>query len=236
MTHKAFALALILLIISGSVSSAPRKDRRSIVRLETSAGLIRVALSDDTPIHRDNFLKLTASGFYDGILFHRTIRDFMIQAGDPASRNASRGQKLGDGDNGYTLRAEFCLPYMYHWRGALAAAREPDEVNPEMRSSGCQFYLVWGRIFGPGSIRKARAQLEENGIEMTSQMQDDYEMRGGTPHLDGTYTVFGEVIEGLEVVEKIQAVPTDENDRPLDDITIIRATVEQYSKTARKPE
>lgn len=206
-----------------------------MVRIETSCGIIRVALSDDTPLHRDNFLKLASSGFYDGTLFHRCISNFMIQGGDPDSRTAAKGQLLGEGGVGYTIPAEFCLPYLYHWRGALAAAREPDDVNPEQDSSGCQFYIVYGKKQSPADIKKARSMLEEKGIEMTSQMSDDYQMRGGTPHLDGQYTVFGEVIEGLNVVKQIQSVATDSNSRPLEDVVIQRMTVEQYGKVKQRP-
>ena len=226
-------LFLLFLLFSLCVISAygKKKEKRALVRIETSCGTIRVALSDDTPLHRDNFLKLASSGFYDGTLFHRCIRDFMIQGGDPDSRQAPKGKLLGEGGVDYTIPAEFCLPYLYHWRGALAAAREPDDVNPEQNSSGCQFYIVYGRKQGPGDIKKVRSMLQEKGIEMTSQMADDYQMRGGTPHLDGQYTVFGEVVDGLEVVKQIQAVATDDNNRPLEDVVILRMTVEQYSKT-----
>lgn len=225
-----FLLFLCVIPLQGK-----KREKRAVVRIETSCGTIRVALSDDTPLHRDNFLKLAASGFYDGTLFHRCIRDFMIQGGDPDSRNAPKGKLLGEGNPGYTIPAEFCLPYLYHWRGALAAAREPDDINPEQNSSGCQFYIVYGRKQGPGDIKKVRSMLQEKGIEMTSQMSDDYQMRGGTPHLDGHYTVFGEVIEGLNVVKQIQSVATDSNSRPLEDVVIQRMTVEQYGKVKQRP-
>lgn len=224
-------LPLILLVAFlsfGTLSaSAKKKEKRHIVRIETSMGNIRVALSDDTPLHRDNFLKLAREGFYNGTLFHRCIKNFMIQGGDPDSRGAEPGKLLGDGGTNYTIPAEFDLPYLYHWRGALAAAREPDDVNPEMESSGCQFYIVYGKKQAAADIRKVREMLEEKGIELTPQMIDDYIMRGGTPHLDGQYTVFGEVIEGMEVVKSIQQVKTDENDRPLEDVVIRRMVVEQ---------
>lgn len=234
MMLKKMLWACLLLVLPFAVCEGKKKEKRSVVRIETSEGVIRVALLDDTPIHRDNFLKLAAKGHYDGTLFHRVIEDFMIQGGDPDSRGAAPGVLLGEGDVKYTLPAEFQLPYYYHLRGALAAAREGDDVNPEMRSSGSQFYIVWGKKFGPASLKQARARLEENGVEMTSQMYEDYLQYGGTPHLDGTYTVFGEVIEGLEVVGKIQGVATDKNDRPLKDVVVTHMEVEQLSKDAQK--
>lgn len=229
LTKRLVGAVLLALLCLGtlSVSAKPKKEKRHVVRIETNMGNIRVALSDDTPLHSKNFLKLARKGFYDGTLFHRCIKDFMIQGGDPDSRNAEPGQLLGDGDVGYTIPAEFCLPYWYHWRGALAAAREPDDVNPEKESSGCQFYIVYGKKQAAADMRKVRAMLEEKGIELTPQMVDDYYMRGGTPHLDGQYTVFGEVIEGMNVVKDIQKVETDENDRPLKDVVILRMVVEQ---------
>ena len=220
-------LVLAAFLCLGTLSaSAKRKEKRQVVRIETSMGNIRVALSDDTPLHSKNFLKLAREGFYNGTLFHRCIKDFMIQGGDPDSRGAEPGKLLGDGGTGYTIPAEFCLPYLYHWRGALAAAREPDDVNPEQESSGCQFYIVYGKKQTAADMRKVRASLEEKGIELTPQMVDDYYMRGGTPHLDGQYTVFGEVIEGMEVVKSIQLAETDEHNRPLRDIVILRMVVE----------
>lgn len=227
-------LSMLLFFLCVIPTHGRKKEKRSVVRIETSCGVIRVALSDDTPLHRDNFLKLASSGFYNGTLFHRCIKNFMIQGGDPDSKNAPKGKLLGDGDTDYTIPAEFYLPYLYHWRGALAAAREPDDVNPDQNSSGCQFYIVYGKKQTPADIKKARASLAEKGIELTPQMVSDYEMRGGTPHLDGQYTVFGEVIEGLDVVKLIQAVDTDKNDRPLEDVVILRMVVEQYSRTKSK--
>lgn len=230
--NKRLFIVLLAVFIVGSFSQGKRKEKRSLVLLETSAGPIRVALFDYTPMHRDNFLRLAEDGFYDGTLFHRVIRDFMVQGGDPDSRQAMPGQVLGEGGPGYTIPAEFCLPYLYHWRGALAAAREPDDVNPEMRSCGSQFYFVWGKKMSAAALKKARETLLEKDVEMTSIMASDYTMRGGTPHLDGTYTVFGEVVEGLDVVDRIQQEPTDDNDRPLLDIVVQKATVLQKSKDA----
>ena len=231
MKKNSFLLVvLLLLFVCVLPSQGKKKEKRAVVRIETSCGNIRVALSDDTPLHSKNFLKLAAKGFYDGTLFHRCIKDFMIQGGDTDSRHAAKGQLLGEGDVGYTIPAEFCLPYLYHWRGALAAARESDDVNPEQNSSGCQFYIVYGKKQSPADIKKVRSALEEKGIELTSQMIDDYVMRGGTPHLDGQYTVFGEVIEGLDVVCQILSLPTDANDRPLQDVVIKKMVIEQYGR------
>lgn len=214
---------------------ARKKDKRSVVRLETSMGNIRIALSDLTPIHRDNFLRLAKDGFYDGILFHRVIEDFMVQAGDPCSKGASRDSVLGEGGPGYTLPAEIVFPELCHSRGSVAAAREGDDVNPDFRSSGSQFYIVWGEKMRPAGMKKAMSYLAERGVELDKFMINDYQVQGGSPHLDGAYTVFGQVIEGMDVVEAIQELPTDSVDRPLQDVVILRAVVEQISKSARKP-
>ena len=225
--NRLFPIIVAFLLLGILSAEAKRKEKRHIVRIETNMGNIRVVLSDDTPLHRDNFLKLAREGFYEGTLFHRCIKDFMIQGGDPDSRNAEPGQMLGNGGTGYLIPAEFDLPYLYHWRGALAAAREPDDVNPEQASSGCQFYIVYGKKQTEYDLDKVRAALTEKGIGLSSQMINDYIIRGGTPHLDGQYTVFGEVIEGMEVVKAIQGVETDKNNRPLEDIVIKRMVVEQ---------
>ena len=227
----------ILLVLLLMATTAMAKTKTHVVRIETTAGNIRVELSDETPRHRDNFLKLCREGYYDSTLFHRVIKDFMIQGGDPTSRvhhtadgqlvSPSREKPLGEGDPGYTLPAEFNLPWLYHVRGALAAAREGDDVNPEMRSSGSQFYIVYGRSWGENSLGKQRAALQEQGIEMNKEMWDDYLQNGGSPHLDGTYTVFGHVIDGMKVVKEIQATATDKDDRPLQDVMILRTVIER---------
>ncbi len=196
-------------------------------------GNIRIALSDLTPLHRDNFLRLSEEGFYDGVLFHRVIEDFMIQTGDPNSRGEiPRDSLLGEGGPGYEIPAEVVFPELCHLRGSVAAAREADDVNPEFLSSGSQFYIVWGQKMRKASMEKALGRLAEYGIELDKFQLNDYQMIGGTPHLDGTYTVFGQVIEGLEIVEAIQSVATDDKDRPVEDVRIIRAVVEQRSKEA----
>ena len=226
-------LLLLVLLFSGSLQ-AQTVDTRQRVRLTTSYGDIVIALSDSTPRHRDNFLRLVSEGFYDGLLFHRVIKDFMIQTGDPNSKNAPRDSVLGDGDVNYVVPPEICLPYIFHRRGAVAAARLPDDVNPDQYSSGCQFYIVWGKRFAPAPLSKMQASLAEKGVEMTRSMADVYEVEGGTPHLDGGYTVFGEVIKGMDVVDCIQKVATNERDRPVEDVVILHAKVEQRSKAARK--
>ena len=205
------------------------------VKIETSLGDIIVRLYDETPRHRDNFVKLAKEGYFDGTLFHRVIKDFMIQGGDPDSKGAPAGKNLGMGGPDYTIPAEFVYPQLFHKRGALSAARTGDEVNPNRESSGSQFYIVWGKKQTASDIRKVENMLREKGIKLTSHMIDEYVSRGGTPHLDGQYTVFGEVIEGLEVVGKIQGVKTDKNDRPIEDVKVIRMTVEQLSSKAKRP-
>lgn len=198
------------------------------VLLETSKGNIRVKLYNDTPIHRDNFLKLVRQGFYDGLLFHRVIPDFMIQTGDSASRHAKEGVLLGDSPEPYTLPAEIHFPAHFHRRGALAAAREGDEKNPQRASSYSQFYIVTGNIFTDDGLDVMQERLDStthNTIKLTPKIKEVYRTFGGAPHLDGQYTVFGEVVEGFDVTDLIQWASRDENNRPFDDIRIIKATV-----------
>lgn len=239
------------------------------VKIDTSLGEITVRLYDETPLHRDNFVKLVKEGYFDGMLFHRVIRDFMIQGGDPDSKTASPGQSLGTGGPGYTIEAEIRKD-LFHKRGALAAARQGDQVNPQRRSSGSQFYIVWGQIYKEGQLRQLSKQMEMQQMQQIfdtlamehrdevlrlrkernhaglQELQDklvaeteakfkamkekgeisglsDEQIRiyttvGGTPHLDGQYTVFGEVVEGLDVVEIIQDAETSSSDRPEEDI------------------
>ena len=232
------------------------------VKIETTLGDIIVRLYDETPIHRDNFVKLVKEGYYDGTLFHRVIKDFMIQGGDPDSKGAPAGKMLGVGGPDYTLEAEI-KDNLYHKRGALAAARQGDEVNPERRSSGSQFYIVWGQVYKENQLNQlgkqirmqkvqdafndlAKARREEimqmrrernrAGLQelqdqliaeaenkvgkqgLTDEQMQLYSTVGGTPHLDGQYTVFGEVEEGLNVVEQIQNTATGRADRPTNDI------------------
>lgn len=240
------------------------------VKIQTMFGDIIVRLYDETPIHRDNFIKLAKEGYYDGTLFHRVIKDFMIQGGDPDSKGAPAGKMLGVGGPDYTLEAEI-KPDLLHKRGALAAARQGDEVNPERRSSGSQFYIVWGQVYNEGQLRQFSKQLRMQKIQdafnalasehrteimqmrrernrvglqelqdrlaveaenkvgkegLTDKQLKQYSTIGGTPHLDGQYTVFGEVEEGLEFVEMIQATATGRADRPIDDIEMKMTVIE----------
>lgn len=243
------------------------------IKIQTMLGDIVVRLYDETPLHRDNFVKLVKEGYYDGTLFHRVIKDFMIQGGDPDSKGAPAGKMLGVGGPDYTIEAEI-KPGLYHKRGALAAARQGDEVNPERRSSGSQFYIVWGQVYNDGQLRQfakqmemqqmqaafnalakehhdeimqmrrernraglqelqeklaaeAEAQVKAAGAGMTEGQKEIYSTVGGTPHLDGQYTVFGEVVTGLDVVEMIQQTATARGDRPVDDIEMKMSVVEE---------
>jgi len=242
------------------------------VKLETTMGDIVVELYDETPQHRDNFVKLVQEGYYDGVLFHRVIKDFMIQTGDGNSKTAGPDATLGDGDPGYTIPAEFVYPKYFHKRGALAAARTGDQVNPERRSSGSQFYIVTGKIYSSDDlkmmtqrlatvkkqdifrrlvnenhaqietlqrnqdneglnelqnrlIQQTEAEAAQSPFSLTDEQIDAYTSVGGTPHLDGQYTVFGQVIEGMDVVDKIQNAQTGRMDRPVSDIKIVKATI-----------
>ncbi len=202
-------------------------QREKTVVMETTMGTIELKLYDETPLHRDNFLSLVKESAFDSLLFHRVIRDFMIQGGDPDSKNAAPGLLLGEGDRPYTVPAEFRLEDgIFHRRGVLAAAREGDDVNPEQRSSAMQFYIVWGRVFDDEGLDKVQQRIDQQTdgkVRLTPEMREVYKTAGGTPHLDGQYTVFGEVTKGLDVVDAIQQVATDENDRPLEDVRILKA-------------
>lgn len=244
-------------------------DTNSVkVEVETTLGSFTVLLYGDTPRHRDNFVKLVKEGYYDGTLFHRVINEFMVQAGDPDSKNAAPGQQLGAGGPDYTIDAEFVFPKHFHKRGALAAARQGDQVNPTKASSGSQFYIVTGKKVSDAEmanmekyleqsavqtrfgqlvqqhmdeirdmqakadraglekmqndlVAEAQAYVAEHPVKVTDEMKQAYTTVGGTPHLDNNYTVFGEVIKGMDTVDKIEKVETDRSDRPKDDVRII---------------
>ncbi len=213
------------LLVAAACLAAPG-GKRAKVRLSTNMGDIVVELYNETPKHRDNFVKLVKEGFYDGLLFHRVIENFMIQGGDPDSRDAAPKKRLGDGGPGYTVPAETDYPLHWHKRGALAAAREGDDVNPERSSSGSQFYIVWGKEQSEAAMEAMRQRMYEitdGEYELPDEIMESYETNGGTPHLDGEYTVFGEVVEGLKIVKAIQRVRTDKYDRPVKDVKILKA-------------
>ena len=200
-----------------------KKDRKRDVELITSEGTIILRLNDSTPLHRDNFLRLVKSGYYDSILFHRVIPTFMIQAGDPNSKQARAGQPLGSGGPGYTIPAEF-RPGLFHKKGMLAAARMGDNVNPEKRSSASQFYIVHGRTFTDKELDSVEV-FRLNGNKLSAQQREIYKTIGGTPQLDQNYTVYGEVVRGLDVIDKIASTSTSkaqDRDRPLQDIRILK--------------
>lgn len=206
-----------------------KEPKATFVLLETTMGDIKVKLYDETPKHRDNFIKLVEEGFYEGVLFHRVIKEFMIQAGDPQSKNCDANTRLGAGDVGYKVPAEIVFPALYHKRGALAAARQADMVNPGRESSGCQFYIVEGKTFTDSDIDMFEKRIRQTIGDPTFRYSDEqriaYKTFGGTPHLDGQYTVFGEVVEGFDVITKIANVATRAADRPVEDIKIIKAKV-----------
>jgi peptidyl-prolyl cis-trans isomerase B (cyclophilin B) len=189
--------------------------------MKTSKGEVIIKLYSETPKHRSNFIRLIEQNFYDSLLFHRVIKDFMIQGGDPLSKNASRYKRLGLGGPGYTIEAEI-KPQFIHKKGALAAARQPDEGNPKLKSSGSQFYIVMGRRYP----RKYMSRFEEKrGSKYTEKELIAYETIGGAPHLDGQYTVFGEVMRGLDIVEAICSLPTNKANRPSEDVYILKMKV-----------
>lgn len=262
-TFKKLAfLPFLLLVIS---CNTPGGNENTIVSIKTTLGDIKIKLYDGTPLHRDNFIKLIKSNFYDGISFHRVIKDFMIQAGDGTTKTRS-AVNLPDSMNTYTIPAEFTSQY-FHKKGALAAARKGNDVNPEMRSSGTQFYIVQGVKYTDADLTLAEQRINNNikqalfkkiiketadsvrlsgktaidgeiqqiasmkmfqsltnnkDYKIPEDQRNIYKSIGGVPRLDGTYTVFGEVIEGMDIVDRIAAVPTDNNDKPLTDIKIIK--------------
>jgi cyclophilin family peptidyl-prolyl cis-trans isomerase len=211
-----FQIIIFLLFINGSMNI----QAQTKVVLQTSAGDITIMLYDDTQKHKENFIKLVQQGYYDSILFHRVIADFMIQAGDPNSRNARPGQPLGDGGPGYTIPAEF-FPHHFHKKGALAAARLGDQMNPLKESSGSQFYIVQGKV-----LTDQQLDMYLNAGKhppFTPEQRLAYTTVGGVPHLDDAYTVFGEVVEGMQIIDQIATSATDQRNRPVSDIRIIKA-------------
>lgn len=243
-----------------------------LVEIKTTEGDLTVRLFGDTPRHRDNFVKLAKEGYYNGVLFHRVINEFMVQTGDPDSKTAPAGKMLGSGGPGYDIEAEIVYPTHFHKRGALAAARQGDQVNPERRSSGSQFYIVTGKAYNDSTLNQMERQLQmmqkqnifndlarehrdsimtlrrnrdqaglqalqdelvaitekkaaEAPARRTAEQREAYTTTGGTPHLDNQYTVFGEVVDGMDVIDKIEKVETDSHDRPLKDVKILSMRV-----------
>ena len=276
---KNLSIVLIILICGVTACQSGQKkdkkmDKETMLKIETTLCTIRVKLYNETPQHRDNFIKFAKNDTYNGTLFHRVIKDFMVQAGDPDSKNAPKGKSLGSGDVGYTIPAEFVYPQHFHKKGALSAARQGDDTNPLKASSGCQFYIVTGKVYSDSTLLSMEQQKNQNKVTTIfnalaqKQMKEIYKMRkandeeglyalqdtllaqaeeaaakqpdfhftpeqvkayttvGGTPHLDGEYTVFGEVVEGIEIVDKIQQVKTDRGDRPEEDVKILKVEVE----------
>ena len=265
--HMRLIVLLMLAFVGAglSCSNAEQKSKDDVVVISTDFGDIKLRLYDDTPEHKKNFLKLIDESYYDGLLFHRVMKNFMIQGGDPESKNAASGKRLGSGNPGYTIPAEI-LPQHIHKKGALAAARRGGPSNPEKRSSGSQFYIVQGEVFTQGKLdtmemmmngrakkdfmkqkfNEAKPQLDEfrknndqDGFNIfvsqlrastdsawvnqpkfsfTDEQREAYSTVGGYPSLDGDYTVFGEVVEGLDVLDKIASVETDKYNRPKTDI------------------
>ena len=274
-------ILLTVLVVGAIASCKPgqknnsdmENQKETMLKIETTLGDIKVKLYNETPKHRDNFIKLANEGTYNGTLFHRVIKDFMVQAGDPESKNAPKGKMLGTGDVGYTIPAEIVYPKYFHKKGALSAARQGDNVNPNKESSGCQFYIVTGKVFNDSTLIGMEQQMNENKLTTIfnslaqKHMKEIYKMRkandedglydlqeklfaqaqeeaakrpdfhftkeqvetyttvGGTPHLDGEYTVFGEVVEGMDIVDKIQNVKTDRSDRPEEDVKIVKVSL-----------
>ena len=218
-----FLVSSILGWAQKPANQSVKPDGDAVVIMETSMGEIVLKLYGETPIHRDNFLKLAQDRVYDGLLFHRVIKNFMIQGGDPKSRDAKPGQPLGDGTLGYTLPAEF-RPNLFHKRGALCAARQGDNVNPKKESSASQFYIVQGNRWDE---KQLDMMSERMGKKFSPEQRKVYTTVGGTPHLDGDYTVFGEVIKGMDVIDKISQVKCDRMDRPVEDVRILKVTVKK---------
>ena len=266
---KGIIMAFSALAIIGLLSFGNRKDKEPIVEITTKFGVIKLKLYNETPLHRDNFLKLANEQFFDSVLFHRVIKNFMIQGGDPDSKGAKAGVQLGNGGPGYDIPAEF-VDGLYHKKGALAAAREGDDVNPEKKSSGSQFYIVQGQVFDSAQLQNFETRLVQNcrsiefkkyldydenietkrkymyaaqngdqltcsdimhktkpavdsmlvKYEFTDEQIEMYTTVGGTPFLDHNYTVFGELIEGWDVLDAISKVEVDKNNRPLEDVVM----------------
>lgn len=214
---------MTLFSINGLAQKKNKYKKNAKVLISTNYGDIKIILYNETPKHRDNFIKLVKEGFYDSLLFHRVMQNFMIQGGDPESKNAAPKVMLGNGGPGYTIPAKFDTNFI-HKKGALAAARQPDQVNPDKESSGSQFYIVQGKTYTKEELDKTN---KRNKINYTEEQYKTYETIGGTPFLDGSYTVYGEVIEGLDVIDKIAAIAVDKANRPIEDVQMTMKIVKR---------
>ncbi|MBI2968396.1 MAG: peptidylprolyl isomerase [Bacteroidetes bacterium] len=219
---KTISAILFAFFATANIFGQVKPQKETVVVISTKFGDIKIKLYNETPKHRDNFIKLVKEGFYNTTLFHRVINGFMIQGGDPDSKGADPGEVLGNGGPGYTIPAEF-NPKLFHKRGALAAARMGDEVNPKKESSGSQFYIVQGRKYTAVDINAIAQRMKK---PFTPEQITAYTSDGGTPHLDGSYTVFGEVISGFDVIDQIVGQKTDKADRPVEDIVMNMKIVE----------
>ncbi len=215
-TEKTIMVEKLPEVVTKKTTPVQEEKQKCLIVLETDFGEMEILLYNETPQHQDNFLKLIEEQFFDGLLFHRVIEGFMIQGGDPKSKNAKKGMALGSGGPGYTVPAEFSED-LAHVKGALSAARTGDNVNPQKRSSGSQFYIVQGRPVDDAQLNMMEAR---KGIKYTPEQREAYKTIGGTPFLDQDYTVFGQVVKGLDVIDKIAAVQKDGRDRPVDDVTM----------------
>jgi peptidyl-prolyl cis-trans isomerase B (cyclophilin B) len=223
--HKTLLLIVSVLLTTAysPTYQVKKSDLNKDVEMVTSKGTMVIRLSDSTPLHRDNFIKLINQHFYDGILFHRVMQQFMVQAGDPKSKTAKPGEALGQGSPGYSVPAEIKPDLLFHKKGALAAARTPDEINPTRESNGSQFFLVQGRVYSDEDLDHVESKL--NGYKIPAAHREVYKTIGGSPSLDSKYTVFGEVIKGLDVIDSIAAVATGERNRPIEDVKIIKVSL-----------
>lgn len=224
---RLLCVSIAIYSLSVAVGAQTTASKSQLVKIETTMGTIKVRLYDETPQHKANFIKLVQEGFYDNLLFHRVIKDFMIQGGDPLSLNADSTVQLGGGGLDYTIPAEINFPEYYHKRGALAAARLGDATNPTRASSACQFYLVQGKCYTDAELTDMEHRINlvlrsTTPFKYSEAQRRQYKTFGGSPHLDAQYTVFGEIVEGFDVLSRISAVEVGKADRPREDVRILR--------------